>query len=82
MPAIKRELTIVKDLTMYRIIYSGGGQVPAYMEGLFTTYVVARDRMHTYGLMRKAEAEETKRKNALAARKAKAKVETQEAAAV
>ena len=75
MPAIKRELSIVKDHTMYRIIYSGGGQVPAYLEGRYTTYVVARDRLHTYSLMRKAEVEETKRKSAIASRKAKAKME-------
>ncbi len=79
MPAIKRELTIVKDHTMYRIIYSGGGQVPAYLEGRFTTFVIARDRLYTWGLMRKAMVEETKKKNAAAARKAK--VETQGVAA-
>ncbi len=79
MPAIKRELTIVKDHTMYRIIYSGGGQVPDYLEGRYTTFVTARDRLHTWGLMRKAKMEEIKKKNAMAARKAK--VKTQEVAA-
>lgn len=75
MPAIKRELTIVKDHTMYRIIYSGGGQVPNYLEGRYTTFVTARDRLHTWDLIRKAQMEETKKKNKMVARKAKAETQ-------
>ncbi len=75
MPAIKRELSIVKDHTMYRIIYSGGGQVPNYLEGRYTTFVIARERLHTWGLMRKAIVEETKKKNAAASRKAKVEIQ-------
>lgn len=80
MPSIKRELSIVKDKTLYKIIYSGGGQVPDYLEGKYTTYVEAKTRLHMWRLKRKADTEADKLKSVRSSRKAKADIKEDAAA--
>lgn len=74
MPSIPRELKIVKYHTLYKIIYSGGGQVPDDLKGAFTTYTVALECMAMWRIKRKADAEDVKKKSVVASRKAKAEV--------
>lgn len=60
MPAIKRELQIVKHKTMFKIIWTGGGETPDYLKGLFTCFTEAEKRLNIWDLIRKEKITKAK----------------------